>query len=40
MKKMLITLALGAVAGMLVCEIPQVKDAIKQGKKKIKNMIG
>ncbi len=40
MKKILIGLALGAVAGMLVSEIPEVKGAIQQGKKKVKNMVG
>lgn len=40
MKKILIGLALGAVAGMLVSEIPEVQGVIKQGKKKVKDMIG
>lgn len=38
MKKILIGIALGAVAGMLVGEIPEVKNFIKKGKKKVKNM--
>lgn len=40
MKKILISLALGAVAGMLISEIPEVKGVIQQGKKKVKNMVG
>ncbi len=39
MKKILIGLALGAVAGMLVGEIPEVKGFIKKGKKKVKDII-
>lgn len=39
MKKVLIGIALGAVAGMLVSEIPEVKGFIKKGKKKVKNMM-
>lgn len=39
MKKLLIGMALGAVAGMLVGEIPQVKSFIKKGKKQVKNML-
>lgn len=38
MKKVIIGLALGMAAGMLVGEIPQVKNAIGKGKKKLKNM--
>lgn len=39
MNKILVSLALGAVAGMLVSEIPEVKGFIKKGKKKVKNMM-
>lgn len=39
MKKILISMALGAVAGMLIGEIPQVKSVVKKGKKKVKDII-
>ena len=39
MKKILIGLALGAVAGMMIGEIPEVKGFVKKGKKKVKNML-
>ena len=38
MKKLLIGLALGAAVGMAVSEIPQVKQMLNQGKKKVKEM--
>ena len=39
MKKILIAMALGAAAGMLVSEIPAVNGVIQKGKKKVKKMI-
>lgn len=39
MKKVLIGIALGAVAGMIIGEIPAVKGVIKKGKKKVKDMM-
>ena len=39
MKKLLIGMALGTVAGMLIGEMPEVKNVLKKGKKKVKNMI-
>lgn len=38
MKKLLIGMALGAAVGMVVCEIPQVKNLLNKGKKKVKEM--
>ena len=38
MKKLLIALALGAAVGMAVSEIPQVKQMLNKGKKKVKDM--
>ena len=38
MKKLLIGMALGAAAGMIVSEIPQVQKALNKGKKKVKEM--
>ncbi len=38
MKKLLIGMALGAAAGMIVSEIPQVKQLLNKGKKKVKEM--
>ena len=38
MKKLLIGLALGAAVGMVVSEIPQVKQVLNKGKSKVKNM--
>ena len=38
MKKLLIGMALGAAAGMIVSEIPQVKKMLNKGKKKVKEM--
>ena len=38
MKKLLIGLALGAAVGMVVSEIPQVKQMLDKGKKKVKDM--
>ena len=39
MKKVLIGIALGAVAGMIIGEIPAVKGVIKKGKKKVKDIM-
>ncbi len=38
MKKLLIGMALGAAAGMIVSEIPQVQKMLNKGKKKVKEM--
>ncbi len=38
MKKLLIGLALGAAAGMIAGEIPQVQKLLNKGKKKVKEM--
>lgn len=38
MKKLLIGIALGAAAGMIVAEIPQVQKLLKEGKKKVKDI--
>ncbi len=38
MKKLLIGMALGAAAGMIVSEIPQVQKMLDKGKKKVKEM--
>ena len=38
MKKLLIGMALGAAVGMVVSEIPQVKKALNNGKKKVKDI--
>lgn len=38
MKKLLIGMALGAAAGMIVSEIPQVQKFLNKGKKKVKEM--
>ncbi len=38
MKKLLIGLALGAAAGMIASEFPQVQKLIGKGKKKVKEM--
>lgn len=38
MKKLLIGMALGAAAGMIIGEIPQVQKMINKGKKKVKEM--
>lgn len=38
MKTLLIGMALGAAVGMVVGEIPQVKQMINKGKKKVKNL--
>ncbi len=38
MKKLLIGMALGAVAGIALCEVPQVKNLMNKGKKKVKEM--
>lgn len=39
MKKLLIGLALGAVAGMVIGEMPEVQTLFKKSKKKVKNII-
>ena len=38
MKKLLIGLALGAAAGMVISEMPQVKKVLDKGKKKVNSM--
>ena len=38
MKKLLIGLAVGAAVGMVVSELPKVRQALDKGKKKVKNM--
>ena len=38
MKKLLICLALGAAAGMVISEMPQVKKFMDKGKKKVKDI--
>ena len=38
MKKLLIGMALGAAAGMVISEIPAVKKMMDKSKKKVKNM--
>ena len=38
MKKLLIGIALGAAVGMVVSEIPQVRQALDKGKKQVKKM--
>ena len=38
MKNLLIGMALGAVAGIVVGEMPQVKNFLNKGKKKVKNL--
>ncbi len=38
MNKLLIGMALGAAAGMIVSEIPQVQKMLNKGKKKVKEM--
>ena len=38
MKKILIGLALGAAVGMVVSEIPKVRQALDMGKKKVSKM--
>lgn len=38
MKKLLFGIALGAAVGMVVSEIPAVKQVLSKGKKKVKNL--
>lgn len=38
MKKLLIGMALGAAAGMILSEIPAVKEVMSMGKKKVKSL--
>ena len=38
MNKILIGMALGAAVGLAVSEIPQVKEMMKKGKKKVKDI--
>lgn len=38
MKKLLIGVALGAIAGILVGEMPEVQSFMQKGKKKLKNL--
>ena len=38
MKKLLIGMALGAAVGMVVSELPQVKQMVNKGKKKVKEL--
>ena len=38
MKKLLIGMALGAAVGMIVGELPQVKEMMNKGKKKVKDL--
>ena len=38
MKKLLIGIALGAAAGMVISEMPAVRKMLDKGKKKVKNM--
>lgn len=38
MKKLLFGIALGVAAGMVVSEIPAVKQMLSKGKKKMKNL--
>ena len=38
MKKLLIGMDLGAAVGMVVSEMPQVKELMNKGKKKVKNL--
>lgn len=38
MKKLLIGMALGAAVGMVVSELPQVKQMLNRGKKKVKEL--
>ncbi len=38
MKKILIGMALGAAAGMIISECPSVKQMLDKGKKKVKNL--
>ena len=38
MKKLLIGIALGAAVGMVVSEIPQVRQTLDKGKKKVKDL--
>ena len=38
MKKLLIGIALGAAAGMVVSELPQVRQMLDKGKKQVKKM--
>ena len=38
MKKLLIGIALGAAVGMVVSEMPQVKQILNKGKKKVQNL--
>ena len=40
MKKLLIGIALGTAAGMIIGEIPEIQTLLKKGKKKVKNMVG
>ena len=39
MKKILIGMALGTVAGIMVGQMPEVKGFVKKGKKKVKDII-
>ena len=38
MNKLLLGIALGAAVGMVVSEIPEVKNALDKGKKKVKDL--
>ena len=38
MKKLLIGIALGAAAGLMVSEIPEVRQVLDKGKKKVNKM--
>lgn len=38
MRKLLIGMALGAAAGMILSEMPAVKEFMSKGKKKVKNI--
>lgn len=38
MNKLLIGMALGAAVGLVVSEIPEVKEMVKKGKKKVKDI--
>ncbi len=39
MKKAIFVMAVGAVAGVMISQIPAVKNALKKGKQKIKSFV-
>ena len=38
MKKFFMAVALGTAMGLLISEVPDVKDMVAKGKKKVKNL--